>query len=228
VTGGDLTSGVIERAAGHCGELVLRRSGAALEVVANGAFLISTANDRSSRAMVAAALPYLHGDRLEVLIGGLGLGYALDEALACPRVAHVTVAELEPVIVRWFREHGGGRAERAAAGERAGRARIVVADVHDVLAGDPDTFDLVTLDTDNGPQWLVRDANAGLYDEAGLRVVRDALRPGGVALYWSPERYPAFEEQIAAVFARLVPVPAHDLVAGRRHDYTMYVALRDA
>jgi hypothetical protein len=30
------------------------------------------------------------------------------------------------------------------------------------------------------------------------------------------------------VFARLVPVPAHDVVAGRRHDYTMYVALRDA
>jgi hypothetical protein len=29
------------------------------------------------------------------------------------------------------------------------------------------------------------------------------------------------------MYARLVAVPAHDVVDGRRHDYTMYVALRD-
>ena len=72
---------VLERVAGRSGELVLRRSGADLEVILNGAFLISTANDASSRAMVSAALPHLAGDALDVLIGGLGLGYALDEAL---------------------------------------------------------------------------------------------------------------------------------------------------
>ena len=49
---------------------------------------------------------------------------ALDEALACERVASVTVAELVPVIVRWFREYGGYAARRAAEAERAGRARI--------------------------------------------------------------------------------------------------------
>ena len=49
---------VLERVQGRSGELVLRRSGAALEVILNGAFLISTANEVSSRAMVTAALPH--------------------------------------------------------------------------------------------------------------------------------------------------------------------------
>jgi spermidine synthase len=218
---------VLAREAGRSGELVLRRSGADLEVILNGAFLISTANETSSRAMVAAALPHLAGDALEVLVGGLGLGYALDEALADERIAHVTVAEYEPTIVRWFRAHGEGRAERAAAGERTARATIVVADVAELLAARPESFDLVSLDTDNGPGWLVREANAGLYSEAGVRLARRALRPGGVVVFWSPDRYAEFERALAGVFARVVPVSAFDDVQGRHHEYTMYVGLRD-
>jgi spermidine synthase len=217
---------VLERVEGRSGELVLRRSDAALEVILNGAFLISTANDASSRAMVTAALPHLAGDALEVLIGGLGLGYALDEALASERVAHVTVAEFEPAIVRWFRAYGAGRAERAAAGERAGRVTLDVADVVDVLGARPEGFDLVSLDTDNGPDWLVREANAGLYSEIGVRLAWRALRPGGAVVFWSPERYAAFEGSLAEVFARVERVSAFDVVQGRRHEYTMYVGLR--
>jgi len=216
---------VLERTQGHSGELVLRRSRGHLEVILNGAFLISTENDASSRAMVSAALPHLAGDALQVLIGGLGLGYALDEALAEPRVARVTVAELEPTVVRWFREHGEERAARAAAGERAGRARIERADVAQVLARDAGCYDLVSLDTDNGPAWLVRDANAGLYEDDGVRLVAAALHPGGAAVFWSPERYPAFEAVLAGVFSRVVPEPAFDVVQARRHEYTMYVCL---
>jgi spermidine synthase len=218
---------VLERGAGRSGELVLRRSGADLEVILNGAFLISTANDASSRALVTAALPHLGGDALEVLIGGLGLGYALDEALACARVAHVTVAEYEPAIVRWFRAYGEARAERAAAGERVGRASLEVADVADVLGARPQGFDLVSLDTDNGPGWLVREANAGLYSEAGMQLARRALRPGGAVVFWSPDRYAAFEQSLAGVFARVERVSAFDVVQGRHHEYTMYLGLRD-
>jgi spermidine synthase len=207
---------------------VLRRSAAGLEIVANGVFLVSAANAVSSRALVSAVWPYVPGDRLRVLIGGLGLGDALDEALACDRVAEVVVAELEPVIVRWFRSYGGAVAARVAAAERGGRARIVDADVVDALAAARGSWDVVALDTDNGPEWLVRAENAGLYSESGLRSVHDALRRGGAAVYWSPERYPAFERELKALFDCVVPVTAYDLVDGRRHEYTMYVALRDA
>jgi spermidine synthase len=216
----------IERANGVSGELVLRRGPAGLEVIANGVFLVSAANAASSRALVLAAWPHVDGDALRVLIGGLGIGDALDEALACERVGGVTAAEIEPAIVRWFREHGGAAAERVGGAERAGRARIVVADVLDLLA-EPAAWDVIALDTDNGPEWLVRDENARLYDPAGLRRVRAALRPGGVTVFWSPERYPLFEGDLADVFDAVERVAAVDVVEGRRQEYTMYVARVD-
>ncbi|MBN2203769.1 MAG: hypothetical protein JW767_01990, partial [Thermoleophilia bacterium] len=171
---------VIERIEGRSGELVLRRRAGHLEVILNGAFLISTENEASSRAMITAgleavalplpdpgpqaalgsdAVPGFGGAQtedsgLDVLIGGLGLGYALDEALTIPRVGLVTVVEYEPTVVRWFEEHGAARAARATA-DRA-RAAVIIADVADVLRDQPGAFDLVCLDTDNGPGWLVR------------------------------------------------------------------------
>jgi spermidine synthase len=219
---------VIERAAGRSGELVLRRSSAGLEIIANGVFLVSDANAASSRALVAAGLQHVRGSGLAILVGGLGLGDALDEALECSRVSRVTVAELEPVVVRWFRRHAGGRARRAAACERAGRARILVADVAGLLAEGAGAWDVVALDTDNGPGWLVRDENAGLYTEAGVRRAVAALRPGGAAVFWSPGRHAGFERRLHRVFPRVEVETAHDLVDGRRHEYVMYVGLPGA
>ena len=216
----------IERADGVSGELVLRRGPAGLEIVAGGVFLVSAANAASSRALVGVAWPFVQGGALNVLIGGLGIGDALDEALACERVASVTVAELEPVVVRWFRAHGGEPASRADAAERAGRARLVVADVADLLAGSDAVWDLIALDTDNGPEWLVRGENGRLYSTSGLCRVRAALRPGGVAVFWSPEEYPAFEGDLRDVFDAVEMVTAVDVIDGRPLEYTMYVARR--
>ena len=213
----------IERTSGLSGEFVLRRGAAGLEIVAGGVFLVSAANAASSRALVSAAWPHV-GGALDILIGGLGIGDALDEALACERVASVTVAELEPVVVRWFREHGGEAARRVEAAERSGRARIVTADVAVLLAEAGSAWDVIALDTDNGPEWLVRGENAGLYASSGLRRVRDSLRPGGVAVFWSPDRYPAFEGDLADVFDSVEPVAAVDVIDGRPLEYTMYVA----
>ncbi len=216
----------LDRARGVSGELVLRRGPAGLEIVANGVFLVSAANAASSRALVSAAWPRVRGDALRVFIGGLGIGDALDEVLDCRRVAEVTVAELEPVIVRWFREHGGETGRRAAEAEHAGRLRLVTADAADILRESPSSWDVVALDTDNGPEWLVRDENAGLYSSEGLTRVAAALRPGGVAVFWSPERYPEFEKRLAREFARVDVVPATDVIEGRAHDYAMFVAQR--
>ena len=231
---------VLARAAGRSGELVLRRSGAELEVIAGGTFLISSANVVSSVAVITAGLAFLKDadalrsvDRgasrpgIEALIGGLGLGYTLDAALDERRIERITVVEYEPVIVDWFRTYGGRRAERLAAAETAARARILVNDVADVMRESLGAFDLVALDTDNGPDWLVRQSNAGLYDEAGLTLVRSTLRPGGVAVFWSPERYDWFAARLATTFSQVNEVAAHDHIGGRCLEYTMYVARRE-
>lgn len=210
----------LARARGPLGEVVLRRRRGLLEVIGNGTFLISEENEHSSRALVSAARHLLPRRPLDVLIGGLGLGYAVEEALRLPHVRSVVVAELEPAVVDWFRTFSS---ERAARVECDRRLRIVVGDVLDQLRAGARAWDLICLDTDNGPGWLVHQANAALYEVPGIRTVRAALREGGVAVFWSAERYPAFEASLAAVFRSVLPRSASDVVDGRRHEYTMYV-----
>jgi spermidine synthase len=215
---------VVASGRGRTGELVLLRRGDELQVVCDGTFLIAGSNERSSRALAGAARPWLPAGPLDVLIGGLGMGYALDEALGWPELRSVTVAEYEPLIVAWFTRHMRERASRAG---RDARSRIVVADVYELLAGGS-RWHLIALDTDNGPRWLVRADNARLYDVSGARLVAAALRPGGVAVFWSPERYREFEATLRAAFGRVVASPASDVVEGRVLEYTMYVCLEAA
>lgn len=222
---------LLARAQGRSGELLLRCRGGDLEVIAGGSFLMSSANAASSAALVTAGLDVLaaagRARGIKALAGGLGLGYSLDTALSDPRIDRVTAVEIEPAIVEWFRTFGEGRAARLAAAEAAGRAQVVVGDVLDHLRANPGVYDLITLDTDNGPDWLVRQENAAIYAEAGLATARAALRPGGVATYWSPERNAEFVGRVNAVFGRVRTSAAHDTIGGRRFAYTMFVAERE-
>src|SRR5207248_820100 len=69
---------VVDRRDTPRGELVLRRAGEHHEVIANGTFMMDTRDGRSERALVREALAGLADARL--LLGGLGVGFSLDEA----------------------------------------------------------------------------------------------------------------------------------------------------
>jgi predicted membrane-bound spermidine synthase len=94
---------VVDRRDTPRGELVLRRAGSHHEVIANGTFMMDTRDGRSERALVREALAGLAGARL--LLGGLGVGFSLDEALRGDRVSDVVVIELEPAVVEWAGTH---------------------------------------------------------------------------------------------------------------------------
>ena len=78
---------VVELGRGRSGELVLLRRGDELQLVCDGAFVIASCNERSSRALVAAARPFLPKGPLDVLIGGLGLGMPSTRRSTCPACA---------------------------------------------------------------------------------------------------------------------------------------------
>ena len=60
--------------------------------------------------------------------------------------------------------------------------------------------DLVLLDVDNGPGYLVHDANSALYGPALLEATRRALRPNGLCVIWSAARDDALHEAMERVF----------------------------
>ena len=207
---------VIDRRDGVHGELVLRRAGANHEMIVNGTFLMDTRDGRSERALVHEAVAGLRDAR--VLLGGLGVGFSLDEALRAPGVAEVVVCEIEPAVVEWarthLRSHGG-------AGLDDPRVRLVVADLSDTLESLDGPVDAICLDVDNGPGWLVNERNDRLYTDAGIALLRDRLRPGGRLTVWAAAADAGFEARLRdrfdAVRALAIPVPRGD-------DDVVYVA----
>jgi spermidine synthase len=207
---------VVERRDGVNGELVLRRAGRDYEVIANGTFLMDTRDGRSERALVREAVAGMRAAR--VLLGGLGVGFSLDEALRAPEVGEVAVVELEPVVVGWarthLRAHGG-------AGLDDPRVRLVVADLADAIAALEPPFDAICLDVDNGPGWLVHERNRRLYDDPGLAGMRRLLRPGGRLTVWAAAADAAFEARLRARFDSVRSVA---VAAPRGPDDVVYVA----
>jgi spermidine synthase len=197
---------VVDRSGGVGGELVLRRAGEHYEIISNGVFLMDTRNGESERLLVSAALERLP-EAARILIGGLGVGFCVAEAVGFP-CASVTVVELEPAIIEWHRTH---LRPYSAGGLDDPRVRVVRADLLGWLRTTGGAYDALCLDIDNGPDWTVTDGNAALYGEAGLDLVAGRLAPGGVLAVWSANASPAFEARLrnrfTAVEVRAVPVP---------------------
>jgi spermidine synthase len=188
----DDTPVVLDRRQGPHGEVVLRRHGELLQIIANGCFLMDTSDGRSERLLVAAAYDALDGrPEPSVLIGGLGVGFSLVHAAADPRWAGITVVERERAVIDW---HLDGPLSAVSADALADpRTRVVEADLLAHLRETSDTYDALCLDIDNGPSWTVTDDNDSLYSAAGLASCARVLRPRGVLAVWSAEPSPEFE-----------------------------------
>ncbi|MFI2201651.1 spermidine synthase [Streptomyces sp. NPDC020192] len=183
---------ILDRRDGPYGEVVLRRHGALLQIIANGCFLMDTSDGRSERLLVEAALAALDGrPDPAVLIGGLGVGFSLAHAVADPRWGRITVVERERAVVDWHRDGPLGEVSAGALGDP--RTEVVCEDLVSYVRETSDTFDALCLDIDNGPGWTVTDGNGSLYSVAGLASCARVLRPGGVLAVWSAKPSPEFE-----------------------------------
>ena len=211
------------------GEVALRRRGEVLELVVDGAFAMDTVDTSTERLLASVALAEVAEPR-RVLDGGLGLGFTARAVLADPRVEHLDVVELAEPLVRWARES----LVPELAGLEGPRCSLHVADVLDVVhgrAGPEAPWDLVLLDVDNGPDFLVHAHNAALYDGPALAAARAGVRPGGALVVWSSHRAPALLAGLEAVagdgdeVAELVVVVGRE---GRSLDYALYRLRRPA
>lgn len=198
---------VLDRRETPRGELVLRQVEDAFEIISNGVFLMDSRSGESERLLVSAPLQRLAAPR-GVLIGGLGMGFSLREALRDRRIESVTVVEIEPAVIDWQRDQ---LAPCSGSALQDPRVQVHCGDLVDRLRTDDRSYDLICLDIDNGPQWTVVPENGRLYDVAGLESIRSRLRPGGAVSVWSAAAAPAFADRLAAIFERVdrieVPVP---------------------
>ena len=220
----------LARAESERGELVLRarredQGPEVLELRANGVFVMDTAETTSEVALATVALE-LSPDPREVLVGGLGLGFTLQAVLADQRVERCTVVEIEEALVGWMRD---GTIRHGAQVIADARANLVVADISLALTEAREaSYDLVLLDVDNGPSYLVHDANASIYEPPFLAMLRRILRPGGTVVIWSATEEPGLEHNLREVFDDVEPQHYDVDLQGRAETYWLYVARQDS
>ena len=174
------------------------------------------------------------GTALDVLIGGLGLGYTAQEALRCDRVRALTVVEFSDAVIEWHR--------RTLLPETAGlaaddRVTLVCADFFagatDGVGFDPcnpgRTYDAILLDIDHSPRHVLHDPHADFYTRDGLRAASERLVPGGVFALWSDD--PPDEDFTATLASVFTDVQAQSVwfnnpLTRGRSAATIYLASR--
>jgi len=197
------------------GELVLRRRhdpkvpGREIhEVKLGDEFLMSSLFTESEVALADRALAELEGDELDVVVGGLGLGFTAHAVLQHDAVRALIVVEALQAVIDWHHE---GLVPLGRAITNDPRCRLVQGDFF-AMANDPETgfdvhapgrrFDAILVDIDHSPRHLLDAGSAPFYEEAGLRRVVGHLRPGGVLGLWSNDPPDAdFERTLDAVYA---------------------------
>ena len=200
---------------------LFRHDGAYL-IRADGVELMSTRRHHSEDKLAEVACAPLAATRgARVLIGGLGLGFTLREALRhLGPDAEVVVAELVAEVIQW-----NANPEFALSAEAMAdlRVRVVHDDVSNVLRKTRGGFHAIMLDTDNGPEGMIMKENSRLYATRGIASTMAALKPGGTIAYWSVGDDPDFEHSLkhAGLEVKAMKVRAH-VTSGPWH--TLYIA----
>ena len=162
------------------------------EVKLGDAFLMSSLVSAGETALARIGLEGLGDGPLDVVVGGLGLGYTAAAALEDPRVAEVVVVEYLAAVVQWHRRSLVPLADTLTGDARC---RIVHGDFFALAAGREGfdhacpgrRFHAVLLDVDHSPRHWLGESSAGFYGERGLRALQRSLHAGGVFAMWSDE-----------------------------------------
>jgi hypothetical protein len=227
------------------GDLILRRRRIAmlddlevLEVKLGDGFLMSSLFHEVEEALARLGLAAVQaepGEALQVVVGGLGLGYTAAMALKDPRVSELLVVDIMPAVIEWHRK---GLVPLGPVLTGDPRCRLVEADFF-ALAADPALgfdpghpgrqFHAVLLDIDHSPDNLLHERHSRFYGPAGLGRLAAQLLPGGVFALWSddpPEDI--FFHDLAEVFDQpeCHVVRFHNPILERDSESTVYVARR--
>jgi spermidine synthase len=203
------------------------------EVKLGDEFLMSSLFTEAETQLAKLGLAALGGRDLDVVVGGLGLGYTAVAALEEPCVRSVMVVEVMEPVIDWHRR---GLVPLGGKLTSDPRCTLVHGDFFELAASADSGFDCahpgrrvhaVLLDIDHSPSHWLNPGNGAFYTEPGLRRLAGKLHPGGMFGLWSndpPDR--GFSRLLDGVFlsseAHVVAFP--NPYTGGRSSSTVYLA----
>jgi spermidine synthase len=220
------------------GELTLRRRTETLlqnkevfEVKLGDEYLMSSLFTESERQLAALGLADLEGD-LDVVVGGLGLGYTAAAALENESVRSLLVIDLFQEVIGW---HKSGLVPLGKALFEDKRCEIRQGDFFELARAGFDVFapnrkfDAVLLDIDHSPRHFLDEMNETFYSIEGLKSLRKQIKTGGTFALWSNDLADEnFTKHLESVFGAST---AHNIefanpYTNSRSVNSVYVALK--
>jgi len=161
------------------------------EVKLNDEFLMSSLFTEAEIQLSRLGLAALEGSELDVVVGGLGLGYTAEAALECPAVRSLLVVDVMEPVIRWHKEGMVPLGEVLTADSRC---RLIHADFFHVATAPEVGFDgsdkpqkvhAVLLDIDHSPSNWLNPGNGDFYTVEALRAMAEKIHSGGIFGLWS-------------------------------------------
>jgi spermidine synthase len=203
-----------------------------IEIKLGDEFLMSSLFTASEIALARLGLAELSWTDLDVVVGGLGLGYTAQAVLDHETVKSLVIVEALDAVIDW---HEKGLLPLGPALTADPRSRFVLGDFFALAASvegfDPDAsarrFHAVLVDIDHSPDFLLHPQSADFYRPTGLKRLAAHLHAGGVFGLWSNEPPDeSFTARLAEVFAvaRAERVTFHNPLQNREFTQTVYLA----
>ncbi len=203
------------------------------EIKLDDDFLMSSLFTVAEVALANLGLAELSEPELDVVVGGLGLGYTARTVLEHPEVRELLTVETLREVIEW---HQRGLLPLGEQLTSDPRCRFVHGDFFAMSASRFKGFDsesrgrrfhAILLDVDHSPRDVLHASHAPFYESDGLRQLTSHLLPGGVFALWSndpPDEQ--FQFALSEVFARYEThvVTFSNPIQQREEANTVYVA----
>jgi len=162
------------------------------EVKLGDEFLMSSlfveAEEQLSRLGLAQLHDNGHTQDVNIVVGGLGLGYTAVEVLQNPRVSTLRTIDVMAPVISW---HQQGLLPVGDVLSRDPRSTLVHADFFKAATDqnkgflDDQPVHAVLLDIDHSPSHWLNDHNSRFYTHESLALVAGKIHQGGVFALWS-------------------------------------------
>ena len=177
------------------------------EIKLGDEYLMSSQFTAAEIELARLGLAALARTDLDVVVGGLGLGYTARAVLENSGVRSLIVVDALAEVIEWH-EQGLLPLGQQLTGDP--RCRLVNADFF-AMSHSPEGFDTATpgrrfdavlVDIDHSPTNLLHPRHAALYQPEGLQRLAAHIKPGGVFALWSNDPPDAaFERALGGAFA---------------------------
>ncbi len=206
------------------------------EVKLGEEFLMSSLFTVAEIELAHLALDELPQERIDVIVGGLGLGYTALTVLESPKINSMLVVEALGEVIEW---HQQGLIPAGMSLTADPRCQYIHGDFFALAASangfDPEhpgrRFHAIIVDIDHSPRHLLHPNHSPFYEPEGMQALAGHLHEGGVFALWSND--PPDEDYLARLGHVFENVQAHVIsfpnrLQGRNATNTVYTGINGA